>query len=288
MMTTQMQTAALSVSGLTKTYRTGRALDDASFALPQGAIAALVGANGSGKSTLLSLLAGLLAPDAGTVSVFGDGLGEGTHPRVAFLAQRRPLYADMTVRDNLRVVRALNDRWDDDRAREVLDRGRIRLDAKVRTLSEGQRAMVGAALALSREPDLLLLDEPLAGLDPLAREDLLRILMADVADRGTTLLMSAHVLSDLEAICDHLVLLEDGCVRLAGEIEDLLADHRVLVGSNDATGPAPAEAVIDERRTDRQATLLVRGGAAAESWDVERPSLEALVIGYLRAGRERS
>lgn len=288
MMTTQIQTTALSVNGLTKTYRTGRALDDASFSLPQGAIAALVGANGSGKSTLLSLLAGLLAPDAGTVSVFGDDLGAGTHPRVAFLAQRRPLYADMTVRDNLRIVGALNDRWNHDRAREVLDKGRIRLDAKVRTLSEGQRALVGAALALSREPDLLLLDEPLAGLDPLAREDLLRILMADVADRGTTLLMSAHVLSDLEAICDHLVLLEDGCVRLSGEIEDLLADHRVLVGVNDVTGPVPAEAVIDERRTDRQATLLVRGEADAAGWDVERPSLEALVIGYLRAGRERS
>lgn len=290
MMTTQIQTTALSVNGLTKTYRTGRALDDASFSLPQGAIAALVGANGSGKSTLLSLLAGLLAPDAGTVSVFGDDLGAGTHthPRVAFLAQRRPLYADMTVRDNLRIVGALNDRWNVDRAREVLDKGRIRLDAKVRTLSEGQRALVGAALALSREPDLLLLDEPLAGLDPLAREDLLRILMADVADRGTTLLMSAHVLSDLEAICDHLVLLEDGCVRLCGGIDDLLADHQFLVGANDVTAPVPAEAVVDERRTDRQATLLVRGETDAAGWGVERPSLEALVIGYLRAGRERS
>ncbi|GAB3680736.1 ATP-binding cassette domain-containing protein [Saccharopolyspora tripterygii] len=287
-MTTQIQTSALTVNGLTKTYRTGRALDDASFSLPQGAIAALVGANGSGKSTLLSLLAGLLEPDAGTVSVFGEDLGEGAHPRVAFLAQRRPLYADMTVRDNLRIVAALNDRWNDDRAREVLDRGRIRLEAKVRTLSEGQRAMVGAALALSREPDLLLLDEPLAGLDPLAREDLLRILMADVADRGTTLLMSAHVLSDLEAICDHLVLLEDGCVRLAGEIDYLLSGHRVLVGPHDVSGAVPAEAVIDERRTDRQATVLVRGEVGAAGGDVERPSLEALVIGYLRAGRERS
>lgn len=286
MMTTQIQTTALRVNGLTKSYRSRPALDDATFALPQGSIAALVGANGSGKSTLLSMLAGLLRSDAGTASVFGDEIGESTHPKVAFLAQRRPLYADMTVRDNLRIGKALNVGWNDDRASEIVGQARVPMRAKVRTLSEGQRAMVGAAIALSREPDLLLLDEPLAGLDPLAREDLLRILMADVADRGTTLLMSAHVLSELEAICDHLVLLEDGHVRLAGEIEELLADHRVVVGSSEAAGSVPADSVVHERRTERQATLLVRGEVDQPGWDVRTPSLEALVIGYLRAGRE--
>lgn len=288
MMTTRIQTAALRVNGLTKTYRTGRALDDATFALPRGAVAALVGANGSGKSTLLTMLAGLLAPDAGTAAVFGDDLDGRTHPKAAFLAQRRPLYADMPVRDNLRIGQALNDHWNDDRAREVLDQARIPLDARVRTLSEGQRALVGVSLALCREPDLLLLDEPLAGLDPLAREDLLRILMADVADRGTTLLLSAHVLSDLEAVCDHLVLLEDGHVRLAGEIEHLLADHRVLIGPNDETTSVPRDSLVHERRTERQATLLVRGEVDITGWDVQPTSLESLVIAYLRAGRERT
>jgi ABC-2 type transport system ATP-binding protein len=279
---------ALLAEGLSKSYGRTQALRDCSFALPEGRVIALVGPNGAGKSTLLSLAAGLLRPTAGSISVHGTPVRGRMHPDMSFLAQHRPLYPHFTVREMMRAGAAMNERWSQQRVDEVLDAlAGVDRDAKVHTLSAGVRTQVAIALALGRLPRVLLLDEPLSDLDPLARDETLRIVMTEVAERGTTVLMSSHLLSDMSEVCDHLLLIAEGRVQLAGDVEDVLADHRVLVG------PAGQESsvsgtVVSASRTERQATLLVRGAADTPvGWAADQPDLESLVMGYLRASRER-
>ncbi|MFS8095804.1 ABC transporter ATP-binding protein [Lentzea alba] len=274
-------------SDLAKHFGRLRALDSCSFALPAGSVTGLVGPNGAGKSTLLSVIAGLLRPTAGSVQVCGTPVRGAIHPDVSLLTQKRPLYEQFTVREMMRAGAAMNDRWSADRAFEVLDLlAGVDVSAPVRTLSAGARTQVALALALGRLPTVLLLDEPLSDLDPLARDETLRIVMTDVAERGTTVLLSSHLLTDLGDVCDHLLLLDEGRVQVAGDIEEILADHRVVVG------PAGVEletdgVVVDSSRTSRQLTALVRGGSAPSGWEVSHPDLEALVMGYLRASRTR-
>jgi ABC-2 type transport system ATP-binding protein len=280
---------ALSAEGLSKSFGRVQALADCSFALPEGRVIALVGPNGAGKSTLLSLAAGLIRPSAGSIAVHGTPVRGRMHPDVAYLAQNRPLYPDFTVREVIRAVAGMNERWSRSRVEEVLDMlAGVDRSAKVRALSAGARTQVAIALALGRLPKVLLLDEPLSDLDPLARDETLRIVMTEVADRGTTVLMSSHLLSDLSEVCDHLLLVVAGQVRLAGDVDDVLADHRVLVGPRDQES-AVGSAVISASRTERQATLLVRGPEPTpEGWVAEQPDLESLVVGYLRAAREHA
>lgn len=279
--------SALRAEGLSKRYGRTRALWDCSFELPEGRVIALVGPNGAGKSTLLSLAAGLLTPTSGSISVCGTPVRGRMHPDMSFLAQNRPLYPDFTVREMMRAGAAMNERWSRQRVDDVLDAlAGVDRDAKVRTLSAGARTQVAVALALGRLPKVLVLDEPMSDLDPLARDETLRLVMTDVAERGTTVLMSSHLLSDLSEVCDHLLLIDEGRVQLVGDVEDVLADHRVLVG------PVARESlvtgnVVSASRTERQATLLVRGGETPVGWAAEQPDLESLVMGYLRASRER-
>jgi len=285
-MTNDNQVPALHAEGLGMLFGRTWALRDCAFTLPRGRVAALVGPNGAGKTTLLGVAAGLSTPSTGRLTVFGEPGRARIHPRAAFVSQRLPLYEQFTVREMLRMAEATNERWSDEQARRVLDAGRISLTAKARTLSGGERTQLCLALALGREPDLLLLDEPLAGLDPLAREDVLRLLMGEVAKREMTILMSSHLISDLHEICDYLLLLDGGQVRLAGDVEDLLTEHRVLIGP--AESPVPAGEVVLASRTARQATLLVRGGEqSASDWDVDQLTLQSLVVGYLRASQQR-
>jgi len=279
-------TVALSAEGLSKSFGRVQALADCSFALPEGRVIALVGPNGAGKSTLLALAAGLVRPTAGSVAVHGTPVRGRMHPDVAYLAQNRPLYPDFTVRELIRAVAGMNERWSQSRVEEVLDMlAGVDRSAKVRTLSAGARTQVAIALALGRLPRVLLLDEPLSDLDPLARDETLRIVMTEVADRGTTVLMSSHLLSDLSEVCDHLLLVAAGRVRLAGDVDDVLAAHRVLVGPRDQES-AVTGSVVSASRTERQAALLVHGAAPAPpGWLAEPPDLESLVVGYLRAAR---
>jgi len=266
--------AALVAAGLGKRYRRGWALRDCAFTLPAGRIAALIGPNGAGKSTLMGLATGLLRPTEGTVDVLG---------RPGFLAQGKPLYQGFTTEEVLRAGRELNPDWDDEYARRLVDEARVPLGAKVRTLSGGQRTRVALAVALGRRPRVLLLDEPLADLDPLARQEVMGALMAEVAESGTTVVLSSHVIADLDGICDHLLLLSEGRVRLAGDVEDLLADHRLLVGPR--TLEVPPEAVVERRDTERQSTVLVHGLADPSGVEAHEPTLEELALGYFRAGR---
>nr|WP_290057661.1 ABC transporter ATP-binding protein [Amycolatopsis sp. MEP2-6] len=209
-------------TGLGKRYRRGWALRETSVVVPKNRIVALVGPNGAGKSTLMGLITGLLSPTAGRITVFGDRpTGKGLHPAVSYLAQQKPLYQQLTVAETLKLGARTNPAWDQGYAEYLVGQAAVPMSAKVGTLSGGQRTRVALALALGKRPGLLLLDEPLADLDPLARETVLRTLVTEARTQGITVLLSSHVLAELEGVCDHLVLLHKGRVLLAGDVSRL-------------------------------------------------------------------
>ncbi|MGW0603565.1 ABC transporter ATP-binding protein [Streptomyces sp. NPDC002644] len=257
------------------------ALRECSFSLPVGRVCAVVGPNGAGKSTLLSLAAGLARPTEGTIRVLGTDAGT-ARERVAYVAQNKPLHTQLTVLDTLRLGHALNQaRWDQATAERIVAQGDLDPTATVRSLSGGQRTRVALALALGKRPELLLLDEPMADLDPLARHQLMGELMAEAAEHGTTVVMSSHVIAELEGSCDHLLLIRRGQVRLQGSLEDVLAAHALV------TGPAEAglegHTVIESRTTGRQTTALIRpDGPVPAAHEATTPTLEELVLSYLR------
>src|SRR3569833_2472537 len=225
--------AALAAEGLGLRYGSTWALCDCDLHLPAGSVIALVGPNGAGKTTLLHLITGLLRPTRGTVTVLGKDAGDDSAEAlsmVGFVVQEHPLYRSFTVVGLLRMGRSLNLRWDQAKAERRLAELGILLTKRAGQLSGGQQAQVALALALAKRPALLVLDEPLAYLDPVARRDFMRALMAVVAEDEITMLLSSHVIADLEAVCDWLVLLRDGRVQLAGAIDDVLAEHRVFTG----------------------------------------------------------
>ncbi|HZM79788.1 MAG TPA: ABC transporter ATP-binding protein [Candidatus Limnocylindrales bacterium] len=286
----------LETTGLAKGYGRVWALRDCTLALPPGRVAALVGPNGAGKTTLMHLAMGLLRPDAGSMRVLGQQAANNTDvlARVGFVAQETPLFRDFRVSEMLTLGSRLNRRFDIAHARHRLERLGIPLDRRTRTLSGGQRAQVALTLALAKRPELLLLDEPLASLDPLARREFLQTLMGAVAEDGTTVLLSSHLVGDLERVCDHLIVLHSARVQVAGDVDTLLAEHRVLVGP--AHDPSKVEhiagaaAVIQESRLEKQTTLMVRttGLIPDPKWTVSEVTLEDLVLAYLansEAGR---
>ncbi|GHH28152.1 ABC transporter ATP-binding protein [Streptomyces lanatus] len=280
-----MTETAMEAAALGKTFGRRRrkdALDGCAFRLPAGSVCALVGPNGAGKSTLLSLAAGLQKPTDGTLTVLGHAPAA-VRERLAYVAQDKPLHPQLTVDDTLRYGRELNPgRWDDRVAERIVDEGDLDRDARVRTLSGGQRTRVALALALGKRPELLLLDEPMADLDPLARHQLMATLMADAAEHGTTVVMSSHVVAELDGACDHLLLLGAGRVRLAGPLDDLLAAHRLVTGRADTS--LDPHTVIESRTTGRQLTALVRPeGPLGDGWQSTAPTLEELVLAHLRA-----
>jgi ABC-2 type transport system ATP-binding protein len=279
---------ALETTGLGRRYGRLWALRDCSLALPVGRISALVGPNGAGKSTLLHLGIGLQRPSAGSVRVFGAPPAE-VIDQIGFVAQDTPLYKDFTASDLLEMGRRLNRRWDSALAHDRLRQVGVPLDRPVAKLSGGQRAQVALTLALAKRPRLLLLDEPVASLDPLARREFLQALMGGVADEGTSVLLSSHLLGDLERVCDHLIVLNEGRVQVLGQVEALLAEHRLLVGPYPASPDIGSASVVRESHTERQATLLVRGyepGPArlGPQWTVSDVTLEDLVLAYLANG----
>jgi len=279
-------TAALQAVGLGKRYRHTWALRDCSLAIPEGRVAALVGPNGAGKTTLLQLATGLLAPSAGELRVFGAPPANRAEvlAKVGFLAQDKPLYHSFTVAEMLRYGARLNPRWDQAVADRWLERFDLPPDRRVGQLSGGQRTQLAVALALAKRPRLLLLDEPMADLDPLVRHDLTRLLMETVAAEGLTVVVSSHVLAELATICDYLVLLAVGRVQLAGDTEALLAGHKLLVGPRRDPPRAGPHQVVAASHTDRQTTLLVRvaGTVHDPAWAVHDVGLEQLVLAYMR------
>jgi ABC-2 type transport system ATP-binding protein len=287
-------TDPLHVAGAGMRFGRVWALRDCALALPPGSITALVGPNGAGKTTLLHLAAGLLRPTTGTVRVFGHAPATepvAVLPRIGFVAQEHPLYRGFTVGEMLRMGHKLNPRWDDAFASSRLARLRIPLVKRVGALSGGQQAQVALLLALAKRPDLLLLDEPLASLDPLARREFLGLLAESVAETSATVLLYSHIITELERICDRLVLLAGGSPQLDGDIEAIVAAHQRLIGPPHALEAfARQHAVIEARHTPRQATVLARlnGPLFDPAWQAQPVALEDVVLAYLAraAGRE--
>lgn len=278
-----MTDAAIEAHALTKRFGRREALRDCSFRLPTGRVCAVVGPNGAGKSTLLSLAAGLDRPGGGTLAVLGTSPAK-ARARVAYVAQDKPLHPRLTITDTLRLGAELNPgRWDMAVAERVLAGGALDPGARVRTLSGGQRTRVALALALGKRAELLLLDEPMADLDPLARHQLMGTLMAEAAEHGTTVVMSSHIVGELADACDHLLLVSEGRIRLGGGIDDIVAGHALVTGARPAADLAP-HTVVESRATGRGVSALIRPeGPLGDGWDVEEPSLEELLLAHLRS-----
>ena len=274
---------------LGKRYGRTWALRDAALAIPAGYVVALVGPNGAGKTTLLHMSVGLTEPTVGRITVLGNepAGSPAALDQIAFVAQDAPLYQNLSVADMLHLTRNLNRRWDQQRAEARLTELDIPLRRRVGKLSGGQQAQLALTLALARRPRLLVLDEPLSSLDPLARHDFMASLMAAVAEDGLSVVLSSHVIADLERVADYLVVLSRGQVQVAGEVEELVAVHGMLTGPAAAAGDLSERlAVVQVRRAGTQAHLLVRNSRPAEpappGWEANPVGLEELVLAYLR------
>ena len=277
----------LEASGLGKRYRSAWALRECTLEVPAGHVTALVGPNGAGKTTLLNLAVGLAEPTAGTVTVLG-GLAAGSPAAldgIAFVAQDTPLYKNLSVADMVYVTRSLNRRFDQQYAETRLDQLGIPPKRKAGKLSGGQQAQLALTLALARRPRLLVLDEPVAMLDPVARHDFMATVMTAMAADGVSVLLSSHVLSELERVTGYLILLSRGRVQLAGEVDGLLASHRLLTGPAAEADRYAGRPVVHAGRAEAQAHLLVQASAddpVPPGWTARAASLEELALAYLR------
>jgi len=277
----------IETNGLGKRYGRTWALRGCTLAIPAGCVAAVVGPNGAGKSTLLNLTVGLAEPTAGGVRVLGGHIAGSAAAlaRIAFVAQDTPLYKNLSAADMLHLTRNLNRKFDQPFAEARLGELGIPLKRKAGKLSGGQRAQLALTLALARHPRLLVLDEPMASLDPIARHDFMASVMAATAVDGVSVVLSSHVLAELERVADYLILVSRGRVQVAGEVDDLLADHRVLIGPAAEAGRYAQRAVAPSRHAEGRAHLLVRAPAAEPvppGWRAHPAGLEELVLGYLR------
>lgn len=289
------ETSPLRVAEVGQRYGKKWVLRGCTFDLRPGAVTALIGPNGAGKSTLMSAVAGLYTPTEGRIEVLGTAVTTSPgHPDLGYLAQDKPLYRQFSVRDMVAIARNLNTRWDQAHCEELLDEAGLDRGQKVATLSGGQRTRLALALVLARRPQVLLLDEPLADLDPLARLEVQQTLMTEVADTGMTVLMSSHILGEVVDLCEDILVMgsavgSGGHITLSGPIDEILARHRVLTGPG--TSPAdlgflPAGCIVEEQHAARQTTLLVDRpvGQLPEGWTAEEASLDDVVLAHLRAG----
>ncbi|WP_042406248.1 ABC transporter ATP-binding protein [Streptacidiphilus carbonis] len=279
-------TAIVEAHALGKRYGQRQALSECTLDIPSGHVVGLVGPNGAGKSTLLKLACGMLTPTTGSVTVLGSRPGAGPEQvaRVGFVAQDTPVYPGLSVADHLKLGARLNPRWDQAFAAQRIESLGLDPAQKAGRLSGGQRAQLALTVATGKRPDLLILDEPVASLDPLARRDFLRHLMEGVAEQGTSVILSSHLISDLERVCDYVIVLAAGRVRLAGEVEELTGDHhRIVCSRRDPDTLPPGLDLVHAEHTERQSTFLVRSAAPvpAGDWAVEPVGLEDLVLTYM-------
>ena len=280
-------TVAIQTRGLGKRYGSRWALHDCTLEIPSGSVTALVGPNGAGKTTLLHMAIGLVEPTSGVVEVFGRSPSRDAKevlPRLGFVAQDHPLHRNLTIAETLTYGRKLNPSWNQQLAASRIERLGLSTKQKVGRLSGGQQAQVALTLALAKRPQLLLLDEPVASLDPLARREFLNAVMEVVVDEGITVVLSSHIVAELERVCDHLVTLAQGATQLNGSIPEIVESHRLLTGPrSDAASVARVHDVIRESHTERQTTLLVRanGHVYDSCWEQHEVDLEEIVLAYL-------
>ena len=276
-------TTVLQAHGLGKKYGRRWALADCDLEVPAGHVVGLVGPNGAGKSTLLNLAVGMITPSAGSVEVLSAPAGT-QQAKVGYVAQDTPTYSRLSVADHLRLGSRLNPAWDDALAQQRIQR--LKLDPKQRAgrLSGGQRAQLALTLGLAKRPDLLILDEPVAALDPLARREFLQDLMEAVADQELSVVLSSHLVSDVERACDYLIVLVESRVQVSGEIDTLLATHFRLTGPRRDQRDLPRDQhVVTASHTDRQSTYLIRTDKPIldPAWTVSQLTLEDLVLAYM-------
>ncbi|GFN04916.1 ABC transporter ATP-binding protein [Streptomyces microflavus] len=279
---------ALEARGLGKRYFRGWALRDCSFRIPAGRICGLVGPNGAGKSTLLGLATRQVEPTTGELRIFGVPVDDpAVMPRFAFLGQEKPLFKRFTVADTLRMGAELNPGWDAAAAERIVRSGNVPLHARIGTLSGGQRTRVAFALAFGKRPDLLLLDEPMSDLDPLARDEMSTLLMAEAVERGTTVVMSSHMLTELEDMCDYLLVVAEGRIRMAGDADALVPAHTLVTGvTRDGSLPPELDrhTVVETRVQGRQFHAMIRPkGPLPTDWETAEPSLEEVLLAHLRS-----
>jgi ABC-2 type transport system ATP-binding protein len=283
---------ALDARGLGKQYGRRWALTDCTLEIPEGRVVGLVGPNGAGKSTLLNLAVGLLTPTTGSIAVLGGAPADGPAQlaRVGFVAQDTPLFSGLSVADHLRFGAHTNPGWDADFAARRVARIGLDPQQKAGKLSGGQRAQLALTLAIAKRARLLILDEPVASLDPLARREFLQDLMEAAAEQELSVVLSSHLIADLERVCDYLVVLVDSRVRVAGPVDELLATHYLLAGPrrDPASLPDGLE-VISASHTDVQTTLLVHttGPVLDPAWTVSQVGLEDLALAYMSQATER-
>ena len=281
-----MSSPVLQAEGLSKRYGRREALTDCTLAIPSGRVVGLVGPNGAGKTTLLQMAVGLLPPTAGSIEVLGGqpASGGAQLAKVGFVAQDTPTYAGLSIADHLRFGAHTNPGWDQQVADDRITKLGLDPSQKAGKLSGGQRAQLALTIAIAKRPELLILDEPVASLDPLARREFLQGLMAYIAEHGGSVILSSHLVSDLERVCDYLIVLVASRVRVTGEVEDLLASHYRLTGPRrDPADLPPGAEVIEESHTDRQSTLIARSTTPIDdpSFTVEQITLEDLVLAYM-------
>lgn len=278
---------ALETESLGKRYGRKWALRDCSLRVPVGHITGLVGPNGAGKTTLLQMAIGLQGPTSGTVNVFGFDPAKQVRQvlaKVGFIAQDHPLYKTFRVEEMLTIGRKLNASWDQDVALRRLKQLDIPLRQRVGKLSGGQQAQVALIMALAKRPELLLLDEPVASLDPLARREFQQTLLDAVMENGLSVIISSHIVADLERFCDHLVILSASRVQITDTVEHLLQSHRLLIGPRErARVGNSAYTVVTASEAERQCTLLVQthGPLVDPAWEVREVSLEDIILAYL-------
>jgi ABC-2 type transport system ATP-binding protein len=283
-------TPVLETVGLTKRFGRKWGLRDCTLSIPLGKVAALVGPNGAGKSTLLRMAAGLSRPTSGMIKVLGEIPGHDNAAllqRVGYLDQERPLYRGFRVDEMFRFGEGTNPTWNMATAHNYVDQLGISLRDRVDNLSGGQRAQVALTMCLAKQPELLILDEPAAALDPVAREDLLRLLMREVAENGTTVVLSTHALGDVGSICDYLVILSHSKVVLADDLEFVAESHRLLSASPSSAQALPeGVTVIDTRTSSRDVTYLVRLTLPIVEgvWQITEPTMDEIMMAYLRLG----
>jgi len=283
--------AILQAQALGKRYGRREALSDCTLEIPPGHVVGIVGPNGAGKTTLLKIACGMLAQTSGRIEVLGEqpAAGPSQLARVGYVAQDTPTYANLTVGDHLKLGAKLNPRWDTQLAQARIDQLGLDRKQKAGKLSGGQRAQLALTLAVAKRPDLLILDEPVASLDPLARRDFLRHLMESVADNDTSVILSSHLVSDLERVCDYLIVLVSSRVQLAGETDALLAQHYRIVCTRREAGDLPSGLeVVRAEHSDKQSTFFVRSQTAlpAGDWSAEHLNLEDLVLTYMESAAE--
>lgn len=279
-------TAVLRAQGLGKRYGKRWALRDCTLEIPAGHVVGLVGPNGAGKTTLLNLACGQLAPTVGGITVLGGDPGGSPAQlaKVGYVAQDTPTYTGLSIAEHLRLGARLNPGWDDALAWERVGRLDLDLSRKAGKLSGGQRAQLALTLGIAKRPELLILDEPVAALDPLARREFLQGLMEAAAEHELSVVLSSHLVSDLERVCDYLIVLVDSCVRVAGLVDDLLATHHRLTGPRRDPARLPADQqLVSASHTERQSTLIVRTEAPIHdpAWTVSQLSMEDLVLAYM-------